>query len=84
MVKPDFQNKGIRSRLMQAIDEHFRMADRYKLFTGHRSTRNLYLYRKLGYREFKRVPVNDLIIVVFLEKYRNHYNLGTEHMHAAS
>jgi hypothetical protein len=33
------------------------------------------LYRKLGYREFKRVPVNDWIILVFLEKYRNHDNL---------
>ena len=75
MVKPDFLNKGIGSRLMQAIEEHFRMADRYELFTGHRSARNLYLYRKLGYWEFKRVSVNDLIILVFLEKYRNHNNL---------
>jgi ribosomal protein S18 acetylase RimI-like enzyme len=75
MVKPDSQNKGIGTRLMQAIEEHFRMADRYELFTGHRNARNLYLYRKLGYREFKRVPVNDLIILVFLEKYRNHNNL---------
>ena len=70
MVKPDSQNKGIGTNLMQAIEEHFRMADRYELFTGHRSTRNLYLYRKLGYREFKQVPVNDLIVLVFLEKYR--------------
>jgi ribosomal protein S18 acetylase RimI-like enzyme len=67
MVKPDFQNKGIGSRLMQAIEEHFRMADRYELFTRHRSARNLYLYRKLGYREFKRVPVNDLIILVYYD-----------------
>jgi len=33
---------------MQAIEEHFRMANRYELFTGHRSARNLYFYR--GYR----------------------------------
>jgi ribosomal protein S18 acetylase RimI-like enzyme len=71
MVKPDSQNNGIGTRLMQAIEGHFRMADRYELFTGHRSARNLYLYRKLGYREFKRIPVNDSIILVFLEKYRN-------------
>ena len=75
MVKPDSQNKGIGTRLMQAIEEHFRMADRYELFTGYRSAQNLYLYGKLGYREFKRVPVNDWIILVFLEKYRNHNNL---------
>jgi ribosomal protein S18 acetylase RimI-like enzyme len=71
MVKPDSQNNGIGTRLMQAIEGHFRMADRYELFTGHRSVRNLYLYRKLGYCEFKRIPVNDSIILVFLEKYRN-------------
>jgi GNAT superfamily N-acetyltransferase len=75
MIKPDSQNKGIGTRLMQAIEEHFRMADRYELFTGHRSARNLYLYQKLDYREFKRVPVNDLIVLVFLEKYRNPDNL---------
>ena len=54
MVKPDSQNKGIGTRLMQAIEEYFRIADRYELFTGHKSCRNLYLYQKLGYREFKR------------------------------
>jgi ribosomal protein S18 acetylase RimI-like enzyme len=75
MVKPDSQNKGIGTKLMQAIEEHFRMADRYELFTGHRSARNLYLYRKLGYREFKQVPVNDWIVLVFLEKNRNQDNL---------
>ena len=32
MVKPDSQNKGIGTKLMQAIEEHFRMADRYELF----------------------------------------------------
>jgi ribosomal protein S18 acetylase RimI-like enzyme len=74
IVKPDSQNKGIGTRLMQAIEEYFRMANRYELFTSHKSARNLYLYQKLGYREFKRVPVNDLIILVFLEKYRNYNN----------
>jgi GNAT superfamily N-acetyltransferase len=64
--KPDSQNKGIGTKLMQAIEEYFRMAAHYELFTGHRSARNLYLYQKLGYREFKRLPVNDWIILVFL------------------
>ncbi len=75
MVKPDSQNKGIGTKLMQAIEEYFKMADRYELFTGHRSARNLYLYRKLGYREFKRVTVNDWITLVFLEKSRIQDNL---------
>ena len=46
MVKPDSQNKGIGTRLMQAIEEHFRVADRYELLTGHRSAQNLYLCQK--------------------------------------
>ena len=68
MVKPDSQNRGIGTRLMQAIEQYFRIADRYELFTGHKSARNLYLYQRLGYREFKRIHVIDSII---LEKHRN-------------
>ena len=44
-------------------------ADSYELFTGPRSTRNLYLYQKRGYREFKRIPVNNSLNIIFLKKY---------------
>jgi ribosomal protein S18 acetylase RimI-like enzyme len=71
IVKPESQNKGIGTRLMHAIEEHFKFADRYELFTGHKSARNLYLYQKLGYREFKRIPVSDTLVMVYLEKYHN-------------
>ena len=71
IVKPESQNKGIGTRLIHAIEEHFKFADRYELFTGHKSARNLYLYQKLGYREFKRIPVSDTLIMVYLEKYHN-------------
>jgi len=53
IVKPEYQNKGIGTKLMQAIEQHFKSANRYELFTGHRSARNLHLYQKLGYYEFK-------------------------------
>ena len=71
IVKPESQNKGIGTKLMQAVELHFKFADRYELFTGYKSARNLYLYQKLGYLEFKRIPVNDSFMMVFLEKYRN-------------
>jgi ribosomal protein S18 acetylase RimI-like enzyme len=45
MVKPDSQNNGIGTRLMQAIEEHFRMADRYELFTGHRSAEFILVWK---------------------------------------
>lgn len=78
IVKPDSQNKGIGTRLMQAIEQHFKFADRYELFTGYKSARNLYLYQKLGYLEFKRIPVNYSLMMVFLEKYRNNNNRDRE------
>jgi ribosomal protein S18 acetylase RimI-like enzyme len=74
IVKPEYQNKGVGTKLMQAIEPHFKFANRYELFTGHKSTRNLHLYQKLGYYEFKRVPVNESLTMVFLEKYNNHNN----------
>jgi hypothetical protein len=38
------------------------------LFTSERSERNLHLYRKLGYREFKRKPLNERVSLVYLER----------------
>jgi ribosomal protein S18 acetylase RimI-like enzyme len=74
IVKPEYQNKGIGTILMQAIEQHFKFANRYELFTGHKSNRNLHLCQKLGYYEFKRVSVNESLTMVFLEKYSNHKN----------
>lgn len=74
IVKPEYQNKGIGTKLMQAIEQHFKFANRYELFTGHKSARNLHLYQKLGYYEFKRVPVKESLTMVFLEKYNNYNN----------
>jgi hypothetical protein len=55
---------------MKAIEQQFTAPEvnRYELNTGHKSIRNLYLYQKLGYREFKRIPVNEKVTMVFMEK----------------
>lgn len=74
IVKPESQNKGLGTKLMHAIQQHFKLANRYEVFTGHKSTRNLYLYQKLGYHEFKRISVNDSLTMVFLEKYNHNHN----------
>jgi hypothetical protein len=58
---------------MQTIEQHFKYANRYELFTGHKSTRNLHLYQKPGYNEFKRLPINDSLTMVFLKKHNNNY-----------
>jgi len=68
IVHPDQQNQGIGTRLMHEIEQAFDHARRFELFTGDRSTRNLYLYGKLGYRAFKRQAISDRVTLVFLEK----------------
>ena len=70
IVHPDHQNQGIGTQLLQSVEAAFPQAKRFELFTGHKSARNLHLYRKLGYVAFKREPLGDAVTVVFLEKRR--------------
>ena len=75
IVQPELQNKGIGTKLMNAIEQHFKIANRYELFTGHKSAQNLYLYQILGYCEFKRIHVNETLVLVYLEKLSNNKEL---------
>jgi len=68
IVKKDFQNKGIGRLLMNSIESIFNECTRFELFTGYKSQKNLYLYNKLGYKEFKRQIINDNLIMIYLEK----------------
>jgi ribosomal protein S18 acetylase RimI-like enzyme len=43
IVHPDFQNQRIGKKLMNKIEEIFKDAERFELFTGHKSEKNLYL-----------------------------------------
>lgn len=68
IVHPDYQNRGIGTRLMAEIEQRFDDMERYELFTGHRSERNLHLYHKLGYRPFRTERVTDALSLIYLEK----------------
>jgi ribosomal protein S18 acetylase RimI-like enzyme len=68
IVHPDCQNRGIGTRLLRAIEAHFINVQRYELFTSERSTRNLYLYQKLGYHIFRTEPLTAKVTIVYLEK----------------
>ena len=72
IVHPDYQNQGIGSHLLAAI-EHMSNGRRFELFTSQRSERNLYLYAKFGYREFKQAVLNEKTTLVFLEKVNGNY-----------
>ncbi|KAF0214707.1 MAG: acetyltransferase (GNAT) family [Geobacteraceae bacterium] len=74
IVHPEAQNQGIGSALMRHLEAFYPDAARFELFTGHKSLRNLHLYTKLGYREFKRVQVNDKVSLVYMEKHNQKGN----------
>jgi GNAT superfamily N-acetyltransferase len=69
IVHPDYQNRGIGSALLEEI-EKCQQVKRYELFTGSKSERNLYLYKKHGYREFKTEDQTDKVKIVFLQKFK--------------
>ena len=69
-VHPRLRRLGLGTRLMRAIEEDVAAADRFELFTGHRSEGNLRLYHRLGYAEVRREPVSPHLHRVYLEKRR--------------
>jgi ribosomal protein S18 acetylase RimI-like enzyme len=68
IVHPDLQGQGIGTKLMVQIEDFFPDARRFELFTGHRSERNIHLYKKLGYQAFKEQRVNDKLIFTYMGK----------------
>jgi ribosomal protein S18 acetylase RimI-like enzyme len=68
IVHPDYQNRGIGTKLMNEIEGCFDEAGRFELFTGHKSEGNLHLYRKLGYRVFRSGKVSEKLTFVYMEK----------------
>ncbi len=68
IVHPDFHNQGIGTELINKIESIFNDAKRYGLFTSNKSKKNLYLYKKLGYKPLKIKKKNENLQIVYLEK----------------
>lgn len=68
VVAPEYQGRGLGSALLAAIEDAFAHVRRFELFTGHKSLRNLGLYARRGYREFRRQPDGDAVTLVFMRK----------------
>ncbi|MDR3001513.1 MAG: GNAT family N-acetyltransferase [Fibromonadaceae bacterium] len=67
IVHPDCQNKGYGTKLLNSVEACFQNKT-FELFTSSKSEKNLWVYKKNGYREFKRLKAPDGIEFVFLEK----------------
>jgi hypothetical protein len=53
---------------MNEMEGVFNTCQRFELFTGDKSERNLYLYQKLGYKIFKSAKMTGRTMIVYLEK----------------
>jgi L-amino acid N-acyltransferase YncA/N-acetylglutamate synthase-like GNAT family acetyltransferase len=68
IVHPDYQGRGTGSRLLSEIEARFPGAERFELFTGHKSRDNLQFYARRGYAEFDRRAVSDRLTLVYMHK----------------
>ena len=68
-VAPDWQGRGIGSRLLTAVESHHGdQVDAAALFTGHLSGANLAMYTRRGYCEQRREQLSLGVVLVHLTK----------------
>jgi ribosomal protein S18 acetylase RimI-like enzyme len=68
IVRPDLWGQGIGSSILHSLETIFPDARRFELFTGARSAKNIMLYKKRGYSEFRDAFLGNTQ-VIFLEKF---------------
>ena len=71
VIHPGIQGQGWGQKLLQAMEEELARAQRLVLYTGHKDCKNLHIYEKSGYQAFKEERVNQKLILIYMEKYRN-------------
>lgn len=77
-VHPNMQNQGIGTVLMKEIEKYFN-SERFELFVGSKSDKNIHLYQKLGYNIFKinQYECGD-IEIYYMEKFPENRRLINE------
>lgn len=71
LVHPEFQGKGIGSRLLQTIECSCNNVAKFELFTGSKSENNIRLYQRAGYRITRTQLLSPTVSITFLEKAAN-------------
>lgn len=67
-VDPALQRRGIGSALIAAIEQRCPEVEAFELFTGNRSSENLRLYERHGYRHARTKVLSPEVALVFLRK----------------
>jgi hypothetical protein len=62
--------KALAPHSWHPIESCFEWAQRFELFTGHKSDRNSHLYERLGYQLFKSEQIAETLSIVFMEKHQ--------------
>lgn len=50
IVHPQYQNNGVGKKLLAEAEKQYATANSYLLFTGHKSLKNIELYKSVGYK----------------------------------
>ena len=64
----EYQNLGIGKKLLKHIEDYFKNAKKYELFTGSKSIKNIEFYKKAGYAVYKEEKVNENYGIAYMKK----------------
>lgn len=68
IVHPDFQGKGIGSKLLQHIEKCFSQAAQFELFTGSKSEGNIRFYLRNSYQiSLEQALTKDITLMYFVK-----------------
>lgn len=70
-VDPALQRRGIGSSLLAAVEARFPQVEAFELFTGNRSSENLRLYERHGYRHLRTKVLSPEVSLIYLRKARS-------------
>ncbi|MEZ4601551.1 MAG: GNAT family N-acetyltransferase [Syntrophotaleaceae bacterium] len=68
IVEPEFQGQGIGTMLLKAIEGAVPKVNRFELFTGSRSERNIRLYLRHGYQITRHERLSMQVTLVYMSK----------------
>lgn len=69
-VHPEFQGRGIGTKLLHEVERILKHYNRLELFAGAMSLDNIRLYERLGYKKFKTAKYSEKADIVYMEKYK--------------